>query len=93
MCIQGCEHRQILKLIMLLRLQMLKTADNAFFMGLIDSQQRLIALAQQLDIAQRVHLGEYHLPVLIHLQFDMGLGALLVLPSLERDLGCFKLTC
>ena len=32
-------------------------ADTAFFMGLIDSQQHAIVLAQQLEVVQLVHAG------------------------------------
>ena len=39
-------------------MQTLKTADVAFYLGLIDERQRAIALAQQLQIAQLVHVGE-----------------------------------
>lgn len=38
-------------------LQILKAADTAFFLGLIDLQQHAQALAQQLVIAQLAHTG------------------------------------
>lgn len=49
--------------------QILHAADTAFYMGLIDSQQRIVAMARQLEVAQLARLGEASTP----LSCDRGL--------------------
>ncbi|KAK9804643.1 hypothetical protein WJX73_003407 [Symbiochloris irregularis] len=62
--------------------QILHAADTAFYMGLIDSQQRILAMARQLEVAQLARLGrweeahEKRNALLGYLQRAAGLGTL-----------------
>ena len=54
--------------------QILKVADGAFFLGMIDTQQRAMALAQQLEIAQLVSLGAHNYALdSVNLNSDAGI--------------------